>query len=234
MKCEVIGIMSFKGGVGKTVTSINLGAALGKMGNRILIVDGNFLSPSLHFYLGLLEPKTTIKEIIRKDIAPENAIYEHASGIDIMPANFYKGVDIQKLRDVIDYLRTRYDYIIVDSGPSYTEEIIAILTICDEIIFITTPDYPTLASTVKAAKFAKYKHIKILGLIVNRIKNKRYEIKKGDIEKTVRLPVISMIPEDSKMMNSVLGFSSVISKYKNSKISKVYLKLADKIIKNKL
>jgi MinD-like ATPase involved in chromosome partitioning or flagellar assembly len=160
MKCEIIGIMSFKGGVGKTVSAINLGAALHASGNKVLVIDGNFLSPSLHFYMGLMEPKYTLKEIIRKDLRPENAIYEHKSGLHIMPTNFYKGVDFGKLKNMTDDLREKYDYIIVDSGPSYTEEVIAILAICDEIIFIATPDYPTLAATVKASKFAKYKHIK--------------------------------------------------------------------------
>lgn len=234
MKCEVIGVMSFKGGVGKTVTSINLGAAFNNLGYKTLVIDGNFLSPSLHFYLGLMDPKNTLKEIIRKDLNPLDAVYEHKSGIHIMPTNFYKGVDLRKLKFMIDELREKYDYIVVDSGPSYTEEVVAILTICDELIFVATADYPTLASTVKANKFAQYKHIKILGIIVNRLKNKKYELSKSDIEKTVKLPVVSCINEDVKMMNSVLKFVPVVSKYKNSKISKKYLELAKKIVDNKI
>jgi MinD-like ATPase involved in chromosome partitioning or flagellar assembly len=189
------------------------------------------LSPTLHFYLGLLKPKVTLKEVLRNNLAPENAIYEHKSGIHILPCNFYKGVDLDKLKKVVDGLKEKYDYIIVDSGPSYTDEIIAILMISDDLIFITTSDYPTLASTVKAAKFVKYKNVNILGIVVNRKRNRRYELSKKDIENTVKLPVICSIEEDHKMMNSVLEFVPVVWKYRRSKSAKAYLKLTDNILK---
>ena len=233
MRCRVIGVMSFKGGVGKTVSAINLATGLSLKGKKVLVIDGNFLSPTLHFYLGLLRPKTTLKEVIRNNLAPENAIYEHKSGIHLLPCNFYKGIDLNKLKKIVDELKEKYDYIIVDSGPSYTDEIIAILMISDELIFITTADYPTLASTVKAAKFAKYKNVKILGIVVNRKRNKKYELSKKDIEATVKLPVICTILEDHKMMNSVLEFVPVVWKYRRSKSAKAYLGLADKVLNEK-
>ncbi|MCK4997489.1 AAA family ATPase [Candidatus Pacearchaeota archaeon] len=232
MRCRVIGVMSFKGGVGKTVSAINLATGLSLKGKKVLVIDGNFLSPTLHFYLGLLRPKTTLKEVIRNNLAPENAIYEHKSGIHLLPCNFYKGIDLNKLKKIVDELKEKYDYIIVDSGPSYTDEIIAILMISDELIFITTADYPTLASTVKAAKFAKYKNVKILGIVVNRKRNKKYELSKKDIEATVKLPVICTILEDHKMMSSVLEFVPVVWKYRRSKSAKAYLELADKVCKS--
>ena len=68
----------------------------------------------------------------------------------------------------------------------------------DELFFITTPDYPTLASTVRAAKLAHYKNVKINGVIVNRVKKKSFEIGIKDIEKTLNLKVVSVIPEDTK------------------------------------
>ena len=49
---NIIAIASGKGGVGKTVSSINIGAGLKKLGKSVLILDGNFLSPNLHFDLG--------------------------------------------------------------------------------------------------------------------------------------------------------------------------------------
>ncbi len=229
MGCKVIGVMSFKGGVGKTVSTINLGAALQSFGKNVLIIDGNFLSPSLHFYLGLLNPEKTLKEVVREGIGVENAIYEHKSGLHLMPCNFYKNINLEKFREVICDLKKKYDYIILDSGPSYTEEIIAILMVSDELIFIATPDYPTLAATVKATKVAKYKDIKILGIVINRRRNKGFELKTRDIEKTTTLPVIAEIPEDNKMMCAILNFMPVVWKYKRSKSSRAYLKLAKEL-----
>ena len=222
--------MSFKGGVGKSVTAINLASALKLSDKKVLVIDGNFLSPSLHFYLGLLRPETTLKEVIRNGVSPHNAIYEHKSGINLLPCNFYKNINLHKFRAVIDELRKSYDYIVIDSGPSYTEEVIAILAVCDELIFITTPDYPTLAATVKASKFAKFKGIKILGIVTNRRRNRRYELSKKDIGETAKLPVICEIGEDHKMMESLSKFVPVVWKYKRSKSAKSYMKLAKKVL----
>lgn len=232
MKCRVVGIMSFKGGVGKTVSAINLACSLKKLGKEVLVVDGNFLSPSLHFYLGLLNPENTLKEVVREGLSVENAIYEHKSGIHLLPCKFYKNLNLEKFREMIENLREKYDYIIVDSGPSYTEEVIAILMVSDELIFVATPDYPTLASTVKARKFVRYKNIRVLGIIVNRKKKKRFELSKKDIEKTTGIKVIAEISEDNKMMCAVLKFSPVVSIYKRSKSAKAYLKLARKLLQD--
>ncbi len=225
---KVIGIMSFKGGVGKSITTINLAAGIQKLDKKVLVVDGNFLSPNLHLYLGLLNPENTIKEVIRDGISPQNAIYEHKSGIHLLPCNFYKNVDLKKFEKIILDLRERYDYIIVDSGPSYSEEIIAALMVCDELIFIATPDYPTLAATVRISKFVKFKDVKILGLILNRVRKKRFELGWRDVEKTVGIDVIGEIREDLNILKAVKKFSPVVGTRRGSS-RKAFLKLARKI-----
>ena len=226
---KVIGVMSFKGGVGKSVTTINLAAGLHKLGKRVLIVDGNFLSPNLHLYLGLLKPKKSLKNIIREGIDPQNAIYEHKSGIHLLPCSFYKDVDLKRFGEIIRKLRERYDYIVVDSGPSYTEEVIAVLMVCDELIFVATPDYPTLAATVKISKFVKFKNVKVRGIVLNRVRKKRFELGWRDIEKTVGVDVIAEIREDMKMMKAVRAFGPVVG-MRWSSSGKGFLKLAKKLV----
>ena len=225
---KVVGVVSFKGGVGKSVTSINLAAALNKIGKRVLVVDGNFLSPNLHLYLGLLNPEKTLKEVIREEIAAENAIYTHRSGIDLLPCSFYKNVDVRKFKKIILGLKEKYDYVVVDSGPSYTEEIIATLMVCDELLFVATPDYTTLAATVRLSKFAKFKNVKILGIVLNRVRKKRFEVGWRDVEKTIGVDVIAEIREDLKMMKAVKDFRTVIEMRRSSS-GKGFLKLAKKI-----
>lgn len=226
---KVIGIMSFKGGVGKSITTINLAAGLVKLGKKVLVVDGNFLSPNLHLYLGLLNPEKTLKDVIRDGVDVHNAIYEHKSGIYLLPCSFFRDVDFKKFRDMIGDLRGMYDYIIVDSGPSYTDEVIAVLAVCDELIFVATPDYPTLAATVRLSKFTKFKNVKILGVVLNRVRKKRFEVGWRDVEKTVGVDVIAEIREDVKMMKAVKEFGVVVG-MGWCKSGKGFLKLAKKIV----
>lgn len=220
--------MSFKGGVGKSVSTINLAAGLHKLGRKVLVVDGNFLSPNLHLYLGLLNPEKTLRNVIRENISVHNAIYEHKSGVHLLPCSFYKDVDFKGFEKMIGKLREMYDYIIVDSGPSYTDEVIAILMVCDELIFVATPDYPTLAATVRLSKFTKFKGVKILGIILNRVRRKRFEVGWRDVEKTVGVNVIGEIREDVGMMKAVKAFGPVVG-MRWSRSGKGFLKLARKI-----
>jgi len=185
----------------------------------------------LHFYLGLLVPEKTLKEVIRGEVGVDSAIYEHKSGIHLLPCNFYKKINLGKFKRVVENLRGRYDYILLDSGPSYTDEIIAILMVCDELIFVATPDYPTLAATVKAAKIAKYKGVHSRGVIVNR-KRKGLGLGIRDIEKTVGLPVIAEIPEDVKMIRAVAKFVPVVGTYRWSRSAKGFLDLSKKILES--
>ena len=235
---RIIGIMSFKGGVGKTISAINLGAALSKLNKKVLIVEGNFLSPTLHIYLGLLNPDITLREVIRKDLLPEEAIYEHSSGIHVMPCHFYKDIDFLKFKEKINYVKEKYDFILLDSGPSYDQEILGILMVSEEMLFVTTPDFPTLATTMRVAELTKQKNLPIRGIIVNKKRKEIYELSSQDIEKTTKLPVIAEISDDSRVMISVSRFAPVTHRYPRCKCSKEYMKLAktisgeDKELKN--
>lgn len=223
---KIIGIMSFKGGVGKTISVINLGAALAKLNKKVLIVEGNFLSPTLHIYLGLLNPNVTLREVIRNNLIPEEAIYEHNSGVHVMPCHFYKDIDFLKLKEKINMIKEKYDFILLDSGPSYSEEILGILMISEEMIFVTTPDYPTLATTLRAAELTKEKKLPIIGIIINKKRKKSYELDSEDVEKTTGLPVIAEVRDDNKVMISVSKFMPVTHHYPRNKCSREYFKLA--------
>jgi len=62
---KIIGVISLKGGVGKTTTVANLGASLAKDFNKkVLVVDANFSAPNLGLHLGLVDPKTTIHDVL--------------------------------------------------------------------------------------------------------------------------------------------------------------------------
>ena len=59
MPARILGIVSIKGGVGKTTSTVNIGTALSEMNKKVLLVDADFGSPNLALHFGIVNPSNT-------------------------------------------------------------------------------------------------------------------------------------------------------------------------------
>lgn len=233
---KVIGILSLKGGVGKTSAVLSLGSAIADLGRRVLLIDGNFSAPNLGISLNIIEPEVTIHHVLNSDQNIEDAIMPMDEfNFDIIPASifFRSKLNLFKLKDKIKLLKDRYDVILVDSSPALNEETLAVMLASDEIIIVTTPDYPTLTMTIKAIKDAKTRGMKIDGLILNKVYNKPFELTLDDIEKTAEVPILAVIPEDINVVKSVSKFTPAYAYNSKTNGSGEYRKLAEVIVGEK-
>ena len=73
---KTIGVISIKGGVGKTSTVVSLGASMAALGKKVLLVDGNLSAPNLGMHIGL-DTKKGVHDVLAGKIRPETAIYSH-------------------------------------------------------------------------------------------------------------------------------------------------------------
>jgi len=143
---RVIAIANQKGGVGKTTTALNLGAALAELGRRTLLVDmdpQSALSAALGvdsynlkqtIYDVLMNPELPIQEVIRPvrpnlDVAPSN-IDLAAAEVELISAIGREYI----LKEALDPIRDQYDYILIDAPPSLGLLTINTLTAADEVI----------------------------------------------------------------------------------------------------
>jgi septum site-determining protein MinD len=224
---KAIGILSLKGGVGKTSITASLGDALSSFGKRVLLIDGNFSAPNLGVHFNLINPQITVQDILARKSNVKDAIY-HLEKFDVMPASIFYNIEINylDLRKRIKDLKKVYDFIILDSSPSLNDETLAVMMASDELLVVTTPDYLTLSSTIKSVKDAKQRGIKISGIILNKVYGKNFELSIEDIEKTLGLPVMAKIPHDKNILKSVSEFVSSVSYKPKSSASSEILKLA--------
>ncbi len=171
---------------------------------HVLVVDCNFSAPNIHLYLGI-EPGLTLHDVLAEDTGygMHKAIYEKY-GFDVVPASLYykDKVDILKLKRSLSRLKNRYDFIILDSSPNY-DEMIPVVAAAEKIFIVTTPDEQTFATSLKSAILARKEETPIHGLIVNKIRNPRYELNLRDIEELGGIPVVAKI-KDSKRMGKAL------------------------------
>jgi len=231
---KIIGIVSLKGGVGKTSVIVSLGAALAGFDKKVLLIDGNLSSPGLGLHLNLINPETTLHHVLNRTANARDAIYQYEN-FDVLPASVFERIEINplKLRDKIKGLKRRYDIILVDSSPSLNQETLAVILASDEIFVVTTPDHPTLSSTLKAIKLARQRGTPINGLILNKVHNKDFEISLKDIEEVSEVPVLAVIPYDINVLKALSEFMPSTHHKPKSSGSEEFKKLAAALIGEK-
>ncbi len=231
---KIIGVLSLKGGVGKTSTVVALGVAIAKLRKKVLLIDGNLSAPNLGIHLNLIDPKKTIQQVLQGKKHAKEAVHKLGE-IDIIPASIFDRIKVNplKLKDKIKLLKRKYDIILIDSSPALNEETLAVMLASDKILIVTTPDLPTISTTLKATRLAKNRGTPIIGLIINKAYNKHFELTTKEIEETSQVPVMAVIPHDINILKALSQFQSSIDYKPNSKSSQEYKKLASAIIGEK-
>lgn len=231
---KVITITSGKGGVGKTTTSINLGAAINSFGKEVVIVDGNLTTPNIGLHLGAPIVPVSLNHVLLGKAKVEDAIYEHDSGTKIIPSSLsvkeLRRLNHSKLKDVSKRLKKIADYVILDSAAGLGDEAIASMESADEIIIVTNPEIPAVTDALKTSKLVEDLGKSVRGIIVTRVKGSRNEMPVENIRDMLELPILGVIPEDTNVPISVVMKDALIFTHPKSKASRAYRKLAAHII----
>lgn len=234
---RILTVISGKGGVGKTTTVSNLGAALMEKGKNVIILDANVTTPNLSLHLGIPFYPVTIHDVLKKDYDINSAIYEHSSGLRIVPASLsvgaMEGVDVKKLERVLWNLLGQADIIIVDAAAGLGREAQAAIDVADELLIVTNPDLPSVTDALKTIKIAENKGTRVAGVVVNRYRGKSHEMTINEIEDMLDVPILAIIPEDISVPKSISLKVPVVHYRPKSKSSLQFKKLAGRIIGEK-
>ena len=232
---KTIGIVSLKGGVGKTSSVAALGAAMAEIGKKTLLIDGNFSAPNLGVHLDVLDPVHTIHDVLEGKIHLSEAIHELPGfNFHLVPASMARRqINPLKLKDKLKIVKRSYDSILLDSSPALNDETLAVMLASDYLLVVSTPDYATLGNTLQAIKLARQRGTPIAGLIINKVYGKRFELPIEAIENASGVPVMAVIPHDIKILEALSEARPSTVYRPNSKASKEYRKLAATLVGEK-
>ncbi len=152
-----IAVLNQKGGVGKTTSCINIGAALAEQGKQVLMID---LDPQSHLTDGLgfqqEEGRKTIYDLMKGQATIDDILIERNKGLNILPADIeLAAAEIElaamlgrelKLRSALNGLQG-YDYVLVDCPPSLGLLTVNALSFVNEVFITIQPEYFALQGT---------------------------------------------------------------------------------------
>jgi cell division ATPase MinD len=226
---KIIGILSGKGGVGKTTLAANLSTLLQlEFGRNVAVVDGNITSPSLGLHFGFHEKfPVSLNDVLEGHLKIQKCIYVHPTiGVSIIPCNFafYSDKHVEKMRKAVRDLR--YDYIIIDSAPGLGKEAITTLETSDEIIIITVPQFVDVSNALKTLQLARKMKKRVVGVVLNRVQHADHEISIDEIEKLCGCRILAEIPEDREVQKATYRGSPIVVDHPNSSTAQKFREIA--------
>ena len=193
--CRVIAVSNQKGGVGKTVSCVNLGIGLAQEGKKVLMIDAD-PQGSLTISLGYEEPDemeyslaTLMMNIVNDEkLNIEKTILHHKEGVDLIPANIeLSAIEVSLvnamsreliLRSMVDRLREFYDYIIIDCMPSLGMITINAFASADSILipvqaaYLPVKGLEQLIKTIGKVKRQINPKLEIEGILLTMVDNR--------------------------------------------------------------
>ena len=193
--CRVIAVSNQKGGVGKTVSCVNLGIGLAQEGKKVLLIDAD-PQGSLTISLGYEEPDemeyslaTLMMNIVNDEkLNIEKTILHHKEGVDLIQSNIeLSAIEVSLvnamsreliLKSMVDRLREFYDYIIIDCMPSLGMMTINALACADSVLipvqaaYLPVKGLQQLIKTIGRVKKQLNPKLKIEGILLTMVDNR--------------------------------------------------------------
>jgi pilus assembly protein CpaE len=241
-KGKIISFFSPKGGVGRTTIATNLAVALHQMTDKpVVLVDGSLPFGDIAVILNMSPKAKTIADLIGSfetadgDVV-ESILTQHSTGIKVLLApptpestELITGANI---KHVLELLRERYAYVVVDTWPSFQEQVITMLDVADVILTLMTLEITSLKNVrvfMEVVEKLGYDDNKVQ-LVANR-NDSSGGIKASDVEASLGRKIPHTIVSDGRTLVLAVnrGVPFVIS-HRDSQVSKDIFALAAKLV----
>ena len=239
-KGKIVTIYSPKGGVGCTTIAVNLALTLNNEDTRAALVDANLQFGDVAVFVNE-QGKNTIADLAPRadeldpEIVEEVMVKHAASGLHILAApsrpEHAEKVTGEQLSRVLEYLQKLYPYVVVDTSPYLTDNILSILDISDIIILVTSQDIPSVKNCRLFLDLLQTMGVdrERIIFVMNRF-DKRINITPDRVADNLKQPVATVIPLDEQVATKAVnrGVPFVLDA-KNQPVSRGILSLAENV-----
>src|SRR5919204_901501 len=236
----MICVLGPKGGTGKTVTSSNLAVALAQAGRSVSVVDLDLQFGDLALAMGV-RPEKTIYDLVQSggslDAGKLEAyVMPHPSGARVLVAptrpDQASSVVPEFLREVYPLLRATSDFVVLDSSPGFSPEVISAIDASTYVCLIGTRDTLSLKNTrlgLETLELMGYDSSRIV-LVLNRA-DSRVGIDDEDVLSVISRQPDIRIPSDVEVPRSVNEGTPIVSSRPDSSAGRAFRALADEFIR---
>jgi pilus assembly protein CpaE len=207
---KIITIYSPKGGTGATTLAVNLAITLRSEEAPVLIVDGNLQFGDVAVFMNeqvrnsILELAPRVDEL-DPDVVDEVIISHKASGVQILAApprpEYADKVTPEQFKKLLEYLRTLYHYIVVDTSSGLSDIVLAAMDASDLIVLITTQEIPAIKSARQFLDVAEVLNIDVnrILFVMNRF-DRRIGILPEKISASFKHRIMAVLPFDERVV----------------------------------
>jgi pilus assembly protein CpaE len=233
---QMICVLGPKGGTGKTVTSSNLTVALASMGHSVAALDLDLQFGDLALCMGV-RPETTIFDLAQSggslDAEKLDAyLVPHESGANVLVGptrpDQASSITIPFLREVYAILRATHDFVVVDSSPGFTPEVIAAIDASTHVCLLGMLDALSLKNSrvgLETLELMGYDPPRIV-FVLNRA-DSRVGISDEDVARVVGRRPDVRVPSDIEITRSVNEGRPIVLAKPNSEAAKSFRRLAE-------
>ena len=212
MGARVIVITSGKGGVGKTTTTANIGAALADKGHKVLLIDTDIGLRNLDVVMGLenrivydlidvIEGRCRVSQALIKDKRCPNLVLLPAAQI-----RDKNDVNTDQMKELIFSLKESFDYILIDCPAGIEQGFKNAIAAADEAIVVTTPEVSATRDADRIIGLLEAAGIKNPRLVINRLRidmvKEKNMLSVEDILDILAVKLLGVVPDDETVVIS--------------------------------
>ena len=236
---EVIVITSGKGGVGKTTTTANLGAALAMQGKKVVLIDTDIGLRNLDVVMGLenrivydivdvVEEKCKLRQALIKDKR-----YEELFLLPAAQTRDKSAVNEEQMRELTAKLKEEFDYILIDCPAGIEQGFKNAIAGANRAIVVTTAEISAIRDADRIIGLLESSEIRNPELVVNRLRPNM--VRKGemmdvsDIVDLLSIGLIGAVPDDEYVVTQTNKGEPVVQNRK-APSGKAYIEIARRIL----